>query len=101
MRLVYFALEQQHSNSNQDTTYPLSVTETEQGDSFSSFFEVNPSQQVVHDLIQNWSFPCVLIGRGSGNIYRFATGLQSMDAQALKEEAALKAYCEEYERVQN
>ena len=101
MRLVYFALEQQHSNSNQDTTYPLSVTETEQGDSFSSFFEVNPSQQVVHDLIQNWSFPCVLIGRGSGNIYRFATGLQSMDAQALKEEAALQAYCEEYERVQN
>lgn len=101
MRLVYFALEQQHSNSNQDTTYPLSVTETEQGDSFTSFFEVNPSQQVVHDLIRQWSFPCVLIGRGSGNIYRFATGLQSMDKQAVKEETVLQTYCEEYESVQD
>ncbi|MDE6567975.1 MAG: serine/threonine protein kinase [Lachnospiraceae bacterium] len=101
MRLVYFALEQQHSNSNQDTTYPLSVTETEQEDSFTSFFGVNPSQQVVHDLVRQWSFPCVLIGRGSGNIYHFATGLQGMDAQAAKEETALQAYCEEYERAQN
>ena len=100
MRLVYFALEQQHSNSNQDTTYPLSVTETEQGDSFTSFFEVNSSQQVVHDLIRKWSFPCVLIGRGSGNIYRFATGLQGMGRDVAREQDALQAYCEEYEKTQ-
>lgn len=101
MRLVYFALEQQHSNSNHDTTYPLSVTETEQVDSFTSFFEVNPSQQVVHDLVRQWSFPCVLIGRGSGNIYRFATGLQDMDIQTANPETSLQTYCEEYERVQD
>lgn len=100
MRLVYFALEQQHSNSNHDTTYPLSITETAQGDSFSSFFEVNPSQEVVQNLIQQWSFPCTLIGRGSGNIYRFATGLSGTDTQAAEDETALQSYCEEYEKVQ-
>lgn len=100
MRLVYFALEQQHSNSNHDTTYPLSVTETEQGDSFASFFEVNPSQQVVQELIREQSFPCVLIGRGSGNIYRFASGLSEGDTQAAEDEGVLQSYCEAYEKIQ-
>lgn len=100
MRLVYFALEQQHSNSNHDTTYPMSITETEQGDSFTSFFEVNPSQEVVQNLIQQWSYPCVLIGRGSGNIYDFAAGLSSGNIRAAEDEAVLQSYCEEYEKVQ-
>ncbi|MDE6851085.1 MAG: serine/threonine protein kinase, partial [Lachnospiraceae bacterium] len=100
MRLVYFALEQQHSNSNHDTTYPMSITKTEQGDSFTSFFEVNPSQGAVQNLIQQWSFPCVLIGRGSGNIYRFAAGLFDGNIQAAEDEAVLQSYCEEYEKVQ-
>lgn len=102
MRLVYFALEQQHSNANHDTTYPLSRTETERGDSFSSFFEVNASQEVVRDLIQKWSFPCTLIGRGSGNFYRFATGLSQADwTQDADNGERIQSYCEEYQKVQD
>ena len=102
MRLVYFALEQQHSNANHDTTYPLSRTETERSDSFSSFFEVNASQEVVRDLIQKWSFPCTLIGRGSGNLYRFATGLSQADwTQDTDMGERIRSYCEEYQKVQD
>lgn len=101
MRLVYFALEQQHSNSNHETTYPLSMTKTAQGDSFTSFFEVNPSQKVVKNLVQQWSFPCILIGRGSGNIHRFATGLSQFDVSAADTEAVLRAYCDEYQIIQD
>lgn len=102
MRLVYFALEQQHSNSNQDTSYPLSKAEGDGNSSFTSFFEVNETQAVVRDLIQEWSYPCVLIGSGSGNINRFATGLFDMDVmQNTDDMEILKSYCDEYQDIQN
>lgn len=102
MRLVYFALEQQHSNSNHDTTYPLSKTDEKERNSFTSFFEVNPSQSVVRDLIQQWSYPCVLIGAGSGNLNRFAIGLNHMDlAETIDYKEILDSYCDEYREIQN
>ncbi len=101
MRLVYFSLEQQHSNSNHDTTYPLSEANAKQSNSFTSFFEVNPSQSVVKDLIQQWSYPCVLIGPGSGNIYRFATGLAPMNLTGTTDyQEVVESYCDEYQEIQ-
>lgn len=101
MRLVYFSLEQQHSNSNHDTTYPLSEANAKQSNSFTSFFEVNPSQSVVKDLIQQWSYPCVLIGPGSGNIYRFATGLAPMNLTGATDyQEVVESYCDEYQEIQ-
>lgn len=101
MRLVYFALEQQHSNSIQDTTYPLSIAEGTENNSFLSFFEVNPAHAAVRDLIQDKSYPCMLIGRGTGNIHGFATGLfeKGQDGETIDEDA-LETYCNSYQKMQ-
>ena len=93
MRFVYFALEQQHSNSIQDTTYPLSIAEGRENNSFLSFFEVNPAHAAVRDLIQKKSYPCMLIGRGTGDINRFAMGLwNKTQKQETIDKATLEAY---------
>lgn len=99
MRFVYFALEQQHSNSAQDTAYPLSLAEGTEDNSFLSFFEVNPEHAAVRDLIQKKSYPCMLIGRGTGNIHQFAMGLwDDKQKQETIDKASLEAYCKEYEK---
>lgn len=101
MRLVYFALEQQHSNSIQDTTYPLSLVEGTESNSFLSFFEVNSAHTVVKDLIQKKSYPCMLIGRGTGNIHQFATRVwEKTQKQETINKDTLETYCKEYQKLQ-
>lgn len=101
MRFVYFALEQQHSNSVQNTTYPLSLAEGMENNSFLSFFEVNSAHIYVRDLIWKKSYPCMLIGSGTGNIRSFAKGLwNEKQKQEMIDKETLEAYCKEYQTMQ-
>lgn len=68
-RFVYFALEQQYCVINADTRYPMSnvCLQSVAGKTQVLFdiFEINREQEAVHHLVQDCSYPCMLITLGN------------------------------------
>lgn len=77
MRFVYFAMEQQYCVARADTPFPISRSEFlsengEKSSAFNEFFVINKEQDSIRDLVQEKSYPCILIPKGSGEIYDFS-----------------------------
>lgn len=86
MRFVYFAMGQQYCVSNANTSYPISVGEFKTDSNgmtsnFGEYFAINSNQDIVRTLIQEKSFPCVLIGKGFGDILQYSEEMQEKTAE--------------------
>lgn len=103
MRFVYFALEQQYCVINADTRYPMSnvCLQSDSGENasaFSTFFEINREQEAVHHLVQDCSYPCMLITKGTGDIYRFASYASKQQIKSRFSENQIKELCRSYDK---
>lgn len=101
MRFVYFAMEQQFCVANADTAYPISAAEFDleggkTGSAFATFFESNREQSAVRDLIQEKSYPCILIPRGSGEISSFAKYASGQNVMRDYSVGHIKKICNQY-----
>ncbi len=101
MRFVYFALGQQQAASNKDTAYPIShVAFQGQGDeensAFQEFFHINQEQEAVERLIDEQSFPCMLIGKGTGTIAAFSEGIRKEKIAGV---SSLEEYCRKFKKA--
>ena len=102
-RFVYFALEQQYCVINADTRYPMSnvclqADSGENASAFSTFFEINREQEAVHHLVQDCSYPCMLITKGTGDIYRFASYASKQQIKSRFSENQIKELCRSYDK---
>ena len=48
----------------------------------------------MRDLIEEQSYPCMLVAKGTGNIVQFAKGI---DEKEISDTAGLEEYCRSYE----
>lgn len=104
MRFVYFAMAQQYCVANADTAYPISASEFDAGhgkdSAFTAFFNSNPKQDKVKELVVKRSYPCLLIPRGSGEIQAFARYAQEQNVMGDASAEHVKSICQQYRDAQ-
>lgn len=99
MRFVYFAMGQQQCAVDKNTAFPISDVSFQNNaegskSPFEEYFTINDSQKIVRKLIKKQSYPCILIGKGTGEITDFADGIKTEQIEGTH---SIEEYCKKFQ----